>query len=47
MTDITEEERRLMALSDHELRDEIAARECDDPALELLFGEAERRDLDI
>jgi hypothetical protein len=47
MTEPSEEERRLMALTDQQLLDEISACDFDDPRSELLYGEAERRDLDI
>lgn len=41
------EEARLKALSDEELRDEIDACAMECPTAELLFGEAERRNMDI
>lgn len=50
MTEPTDEERRLMALTDEELLAEIGACEVDvleSPAADLLYGEAERRELDI
>ena len=41
------EEARLAALSDDELRREMDACEMEDPNLELLFGEAEWREMDL
>jgi hypothetical protein len=37
----------LATLSETELRRAIDACEPDDPKLEILFGEAERRDIDL
>jgi hypothetical protein len=44
---IDEEERRLAALTDAQLRKEIDACDVEDARLELLLGESERRNLDI
>ena len=45
--DTDAEEARLRALSDEDLRREIDACDMECPTAELLFGEAERRNLDL
>lgn len=50
MIEPTDEERRIAALSDADLLAEIAACPVDvleSDACDLLYGEAERRDLDL